>query len=64
LALGDSWHNFSRAQAKGELSGDTLEARLHDAVARGVINESDVTPLMEYDARRYDCLLTDNFDKL
>ncbi|WP_339899047.1 acyl-CoA dehydrogenase [uncultured Gilvimarinus sp.] len=64
LALGDSWHNFSRAQAKGELTGETLESRLHDAVARGIINESDVTPLMEYDARRYDCLLTDNFDKL
>jgi len=64
LALGDSWHHFSRAQSKDQLAGDTLEERLRDAVARGIINESEVVPLMEYDARRYDCLLTDSFDKL
>ncbi|MCP8900010.1 acyl-CoA dehydrogenase [Gilvimarinus xylanilyticus] len=62
--LGDVWHTFSRAQAKGELEGDTLDERLDDAVAKGVIEQADVEPLKTYDARRYDCLLTDNFDKL
>lgn len=64
LELGDVWNTFSRAQAKGELSGDTLEERLDDAVVKGVIQQADVEPLKAYDARRYDCLLTDNFDKL
>ncbi|UTF59194.1 acyl-CoA dehydrogenase [Gilvimarinus sp. DA14] len=64
LELGDVWSTFSRAQAKGELDGDTLEERLDDAVVKGVIQQADVEPLKAYDARRYDCLLTDNFDKL
>ncbi|MDO3381776.1 acyl-CoA dehydrogenase [Gilvimarinus algae] len=64
LELGDVWSAFSRAQAKGELSGETLEERLEDAVAKGVIQQADVEPLRVYDERRYDCLLTDNFDKL
>ncbi|MDO6747615.1 acyl-CoA dehydrogenase [Gilvimarinus sp. 1_MG-2023] len=64
LALGDVWHSFSRAQAKGELTGTTLEQRLDDAVAKGIIQPADVEPLKEYDARRFDCLLTDHFEKL
>ncbi|HEY7883411.1 MAG TPA: acyl-CoA dehydrogenase, partial [Cellvibrionaceae bacterium] len=64
LGLGESWNLFSRAQAKGEVTGVTLDERLADAVAQGLITEADVEPIKTYDARRYDCLLTDHFDKL
>ncbi len=64
LSLGDTWETFSRAQAKGRLKGSTLEERLADAVNQGIITPEHVKPLKEYDARRFDCLLTDHFDKL
>lgn len=64
LSLGDVWNAFSRAQAKGEVTGETLEQRLEDAVAKGIIQQADVEPLKAYDARRYDCLLTDHFEQL
>lgn len=64
LALGPLWHTFLHAQNQGELLGETLEERLHDAVAKGVIQAADVARILEYDARRYDAVLTDAFDKL
>lgn len=53
---------FLKADGKGELDGETLEERLHVAVAKGVIAGDKVNELLEYDALRYDCLLTDAFD--
>ncbi|MDO3388096.1 acyl-CoA dehydrogenase [Gilvimarinus sp. SDUM040013] len=64
LALGDVWQSFSRAQAKGELTGANIDERLDDAVAKGIIQQADIEPLKAYDARRFDCLLTDHFDQL
>lgn len=64
LALGPLWHTFLHAQSQGELLGETLEERLHDAATKGVIQAADVARILEYDARRYDAVLTDAFDKL
>jgi acyl-CoA dehydrogenase len=64
LALGSTWSTFARAQANGELKGDTLSERLQDAATKGIIQTSEIDALKEYDACRYDCLLTDAFDSL
>ncbi len=64
LSLGPVWDDFVKAQGKGKLKGASLEERLKDAAEQGIIREADIEKLREYDARRYDCLLTDAFDKL
>jgi len=64
LSLEPSWSTFSRAQAKGELAGETIEERLQDAAKKGLVREVDIQRLAEYNERRYDCILTDAFDKL
>ncbi len=58
------WHAFMRARRNHELTADTLAEALQEAADKGVIREEDVAALLEYDARRYDCLLTDQFDEL
>ncbi len=62
LEVEPSYLAFLKADGKGELDGETLEERLHVAVAKGVIAGDKVNELLEYDALRYDCLLTDAFD--
>lgn len=64
LNLGPVWHNFLRAQSKGQVQGETLEARLQDAANKNIIEQADIARLLEYDARRFDCILTDAFDEL
>ena len=58
------WQAFTRARNRGELAAGTLEEALREAADKGIIREADVAPLREYDARRYDCLLTDHFKEL
>jgi len=62
LALGPLWTTWLKNQHK--LSGATMAEKLQDAVSKNIIQPQDVDRLLQYDARRYDCLLTDNFDKL
>jgi len=64
LALGSVWHNFSKARSAGKLHGATLEEQAQDAVAKNIIQPHDVARVLEYDARRFDCLLTDAFEQL
>lgn len=64
LALGPVWHTFIKAQRSGKLQGDTLAEQLQDAASKNIIQQSDIARLQEYDARRFDCLLTDAFEKL
>ena len=64
LSLGPLWNTFARAQSSGKLTGATLEERLQDAVGKNIIQQEDVVRLLEYDARRFDCLLTDAFDSI
>ncbi|MBN7797484.1 acyl-CoA dehydrogenase [Parahaliea mediterranea] len=64
LQVDDGWQRFLHAWRKGEVGGDDLEAALADAVAREVISEEAAAGIRQYDALRFDCLLTDDFDKL
>ena len=71
LDVDSSWQAFSRALSKGKLDtgkqGDastSLDDSLKEAVSQGIISEADVSPLKEYNQRRYDCVLTDHFEKL
>lgn len=54
---------FLKANGKGKLSGETFLDRLRDAAKQGIIPADQVDAINEYDAMRYDCLLTDAFDK-
>ena len=66
LKVDPAWQAFSRARSKGKL-GDALtdlDSALEEAVRQGVISEADVQPLKDYDQLRFDCVLTDDFDKL
>src|SRR6187402_3441758 len=62
LALGPLWSTYLKAQHK--LSGANIAEKLQDAVKKNIIQPQDVDRLLEYDARRFDCILTDAFDKL
>lgn len=64
LALGPVWHAFLKAKNTGKISGATTEELAKDAAAKNIIQPHDVARVVEYDARRFDCLLTDAFDKL
>lgn len=64
LSLGPVWHAFLKAKNAGKISGSTTEELAKDAAAKNIIQPHDVARIVEYDARRFDCLLTDAFDKL
>ena len=64
LRVDKPWQAFCRARSKGEISADSLGAALQEAVEKDIIGAEDVQPLTDYDARRYDCLLTDQFAEL
>ena len=62
LALGPLWTTWLKNQNK--LAGANMAEKLQDAVSKNIIQPQDVNRLLEYDARRFDCVLTDAFDKL
>jgi acyl-CoA dehydrogenase len=64
LSLGPVWHAFLKAKNSGKIAGATTEALAKDAAEKNIIQPHDVARVVEYDARRFDCLLTDAFDKL
>jgi acyl-CoA dehydrogenase len=64
LDVDDAWQAFARARSKGELVARDLAGALEEAAQKGIITAADVAPLAAYDARRYDCLLTDHFEQL
>jgi len=64
LTVDKAWQAFVSARSKGEIDGDDLDTALRQAAQKGIISESDVEALRQYDARRFDCLLTDDFEHL
>ena len=64
LSLGPVWHAFLKAKNTGKITGATTEELAQDAAAKNIIQPHDVARIVEYDARRFDCLITDAFDKL
>lgn len=62
LALGPLWTTWLKNQNK--LNGTNMTEKLQDAVSKNIIQPQDVARLLEYDTRRFDCILTDAFEKL
>ena len=52
-----------KADGKGQLEGSLFKEKVQDAANKGIIAADKVDAVDEYDAMRYDCLLTDAFDK-
>lgn len=48
---------------KGEIQGDTVAERLEDALKRHLLTAEEVELARQYDAVRYDVILTDDFSK-
>ena len=63
LEVESDFEAFYKADLKGKLEGDTLRAKVENAAAQGIIPNDKVEAILEYDEMRYDCLLTDAFDK-
>ena len=57
------WHSFKKAENKGEFAGLTFEDHVLTALKDGVITEHESEQLIEYNAVRFDALLTDVFDE-
>jgi acyl-CoA dehydrogenase len=64
LSLGPVWQNFYKARSSGKLNGNTIDEQAQDAAAKNIIQPQDVARVVEYDKRRYDCVLTDAFESL
>lgn len=64
LKVEEPWQAFARARDKGELKAGSLQESLQEAADKGIIETADIDALAEYDRRRYDCVLTDNFENL
>ncbi|WP_341919276.1 acyl-CoA dehydrogenase [Hydrocarboniphaga effusa] len=52
---------FFKALSKGEFAGGDTASRLQEAVARGLLNPQEAARVAEYDALRYEVILTDDF---
>ena len=63
LSIEGEWQAFVKAQSKGMLDGDSIEAQLASAVQQGIIPADKAASIKEYNQRRYDALLTDAFEK-
>lgn len=57
------WQKFKKAEHKGEFVGLTFEDHVLTALKDGVITEAESEQLIEYNAIRFDALLTDVFDE-
>lgn len=64
LSLGPVWQSFLKAKNTGKISGSSIEELAKDAATKNIIQPQDVARVVDYDARRFDCLITDSFDKL
>jgi acyl-CoA dehydrogenase len=53
---------LKRAHRKGEISGDTFDEQLTDAISKGVVPLAEQRRLEEYERLRRECLYTDVFD--
>ena len=61
LTVDEPWQAFVRARSQGKLDKESLEDALKEAAAGNIITDADIELLLDYDARRHDCLLTDHF---
>ncbi|MNM00362.1 Acyl-coenzyme A dehydrogenase [compost metagenome] len=57
------WDKFKKAESKGKFKGLTFEENIEHATKEGFISESEAQQLLQYNAIRFDSMLTDIFDE-
>ncbi|ENU07928.1 acyl-CoA dehydrogenase [Acinetobacter calcoaceticus] len=57
------WDKFKKAESKGKFKGLTFEENIEHAMKEGFISESEAQQLLQYNAIRFDSMLTDVFDE-
>lgn len=57
------WDKFKKAESKGKFKGLTFEENIAQAIKEGFITESEAQQLLQYNAIRFDSMLTDVFDE-
>lgn len=57
------WDKFKKAESKGKFTGLTFEENIEHATKEGFISESEAQQLLQYNAIRFDSMLTDVFDE-
>lgn len=57
------WDKFKKAESKGKFTGLTFEENIEQAIKEGFITESEAQQLLQYNAIRFDSMLTDVFDE-
>ncbi|MCH7380230.1 MULTISPECIES: acyl-CoA dehydrogenase [Acinetobacter] len=62
LPLQPLWNKFKKAESKDQFSGLTFEEHIADAIETGFITTAEAESLVQYNAKRYDSMLTDIFD--
>ncbi|MCU4639525.1 acyl-CoA dehydrogenase [Acinetobacter courvalinii] len=63
LQLQPLWNKFKKAESKDQFSGLTFEAHIANAIETGFITTAEAESLLDYNAKRYDSMLTDIFDE-
>ncbi|PKF33814.1 acyl-CoA dehydrogenase [Acinetobacter proteolyticus] len=62
LQLQPLWNKFKKAESKDQFSGLTFEEHIANAIEIGFITAAEAESLSQYNAQRYDSMLTDIFD--
>lgn len=57
------WDKFKKAESKGKFTGLTFEENIEQATKEGFISENEAQQLLQYNAIRFDSMLTDVFDE-
>lgn len=57
------WDKFKKAESKGKFTGLTFEENIAQAIKEAFITESEAQQLLQYNAIRFDSMLTDVFDE-
>lgn len=63
LQVEEARRGLQQAIRRGEVDGHEWDQQLQQAIARGVIEPAMGEALKAYEQTRYDCLLTDTFDR-
>ena len=56
------WNKFKKAESKGHFKGLIFEEHIKDALETNFITQDEANQLLDYNAMRYDSMLTDIFD--
>lgn len=63
LEIKDLWDKFKKSESKDVFKGLTFEEHIYDAIQINFITQAEANRLLEYNAIRYDSMLTDIFNE-